>query len=230
MSELFNHYLFNDANLLYYCRFEGNSNDSKGSRNGTDTTITYAVSNGRWGQGAGFNGTSSNISLGLNSFSNANVASGSIILYFKQNGIPATSDRNIYNIEGYLSIELETSTGYLKTQTDGTPTYATKSVNVCDNQWHQAAVTWTSTNTSLYLDGTGVVTSSPTGSPTPDALSRSVRFGSDHTGTINFFPGSLDDAAQWDRVLTAAEILSVWNTYTIKNNLRPRIFAPGIAR
>ena len=48
-----------------YWRFNGNSNDASGNgNNGTDTAIIYSQANGRLGQGAGFNGTSSFISLG----------------------------------------------------------------------------------------------------------------------------------------------------------------------
>ena len=44
----------------------GNSNDSSGNSNdGTDTDITYSLANGRFGQGAGLNGSSSYIDCGL---------------------------------------------------------------------------------------------------------------------------------------------------------------------
>ena len=43
----------------------GNSTDSSGnSNNGTDTAITYSQANGKFGQGAGFNGSSSKINCG----------------------------------------------------------------------------------------------------------------------------------------------------------------------
>ena len=65
MPELYPSYLFNDANLVSYYRFEGNSNDSKGSNNGTPTGITYNASYGKFGQGARFvNASSSHIAFG----------------------------------------------------------------------------------------------------------------------------------------------------------------------
>jgi hypothetical protein len=47
-------------------RFEGNSNDASGnSNNGTDTSITYSLANGKIGQGAGFTSSpNSRINLG----------------------------------------------------------------------------------------------------------------------------------------------------------------------
>jgi hypothetical protein len=45
-----------------YWRLNGNSNDASGNGyNGTDTAITYSQANGRLGQGAGFNGSTSQI-------------------------------------------------------------------------------------------------------------------------------------------------------------------------
>lgn len=62
--ELYTHPLFSDANLQSYWRMEGNSNDAKGANNGTDTSISYNASYGKFGQGADFNGTSSKIVIG----------------------------------------------------------------------------------------------------------------------------------------------------------------------
>ena len=45
-------------------RLNGNSTDTSGNSNsGTDTAITYSQANGKFGQGAGFNGTTSKIAI-----------------------------------------------------------------------------------------------------------------------------------------------------------------------
>jgi len=41
-------------NLVAYYKLDGNSNDSVGSNNGSDTGITYSLANGKIDQGAGF--------------------------------------------------------------------------------------------------------------------------------------------------------------------------------
>ena len=51
-------------NLIAYYKLDGNSNDSVGSNNGSDTDITYAAGNGILVQGAGFNKTTSKIDVG----------------------------------------------------------------------------------------------------------------------------------------------------------------------
>lgn len=48
-------------NIVAYWKLESNSNDSVNSNNGSDTAITYSSGNGKIGNGAGFNGTTSKI-------------------------------------------------------------------------------------------------------------------------------------------------------------------------
>lgn len=55
----------------------GNSTDSSGNgNNGTDTNISYSQANGKFGQGAGFNGSSSKIAIA----SNLGIDEGSITM------------------------------------------------------------------------------------------------------------------------------------------------------
>lgn len=46
--------LLANANLLYYWRYEGNANDEKNARNGTDLNVAYNASYGKYGQGVAF--------------------------------------------------------------------------------------------------------------------------------------------------------------------------------
>ena len=52
-------------NLVSYYKLDGNSTDIVGAKNGTDTSITYSIDNGKIVQGAGFNGSSSKIDVSL---------------------------------------------------------------------------------------------------------------------------------------------------------------------
>lgn len=56
-----------DTGLAHFYNFEGNSNDSVGSVNGTDNAISYSSSYGKIGQGARNNSTAGYISLGSTS-------------------------------------------------------------------------------------------------------------------------------------------------------------------
>src|SRR6185312_10115272 len=72
-KELYLTPLFHDSALQAYYRMEGNSNDSKNSNNGTDTSITYSSTNAKFGQAADFNGTTSLIAIPLSVTTATNV-------------------------------------------------------------------------------------------------------------------------------------------------------------
>jgi len=68
---------------------EGNSNDSKGSRNGTDTSVSYSSGNGEFGQGAGYNGTS-----GSTIFTAPTYGSAGTVAFWMKTNFNNTSDTN----------------------------------------------------------------------------------------------------------------------------------------
>lgn len=53
-TELYSTPLFNDASLISYYRMEGNSNDAKSSNNGSDSSMSYSTTSGKFGEGASF--------------------------------------------------------------------------------------------------------------------------------------------------------------------------------
>ena len=64
--ELFLTPLFNDVNLKTYWRLESNSNDSKGSYNGIDTSVAYDNAYGKFNKGAYYNGSANTITSNYN--------------------------------------------------------------------------------------------------------------------------------------------------------------------
>jgi hypothetical protein len=75
---------------------------------------------------------------------------------------------------------------YFSAQTNGTPatTYLSAPIDWTTNRWHLIAITYSSTNSSLYLDGALVVTNGPgvTVWPGPDVLANGFCIGSDSNG------------------------------------------------
>jgi Laminin G domain. len=197
--------------LRGYYSLNGNSTDDTGINNGTDTAITYSNGNGIIPQGAGFNGTTSKIMLPANGFSNAQMASGSIELWFKTSSIPSVED-DLLSIEGWISIQIDVTTGKLIVQSDGTPTFASSAGSVCDGNWHQCILTWDATHTNLYLDNGSPITVTPTGSPTPDSTSRTNAIGAQWSGTLGFFTGDIDEVGIWSRALTSTEVGQLYNS------------------
>lgn len=73
----------------------GNSTDSSGNgNNGTSTNITYSLANGKFGQGAGFNGSSSKITIPSNSSLNFGSGNRTINVWMKTS---ATTEGRLYN-------------------------------------------------------------------------------------------------------------------------------------
>ena len=97
-------------NLISYWKLDGNSNDAAGSNNGTDTDITYSSGNGKIGQGAGFNGTTSKI-VGQSTI--ILPVNATIACWFKVNGVPSNANIVLF---GYKTAgnkaELSIKTGY----------------------------------------------------------------------------------------------------------------------
>jgi hypothetical protein len=91
--EMYSTPLFSDSNLASYYRFEGNSNDAKGSNNGSDTSISYGSSYGEFGQGASFNGGSSEMDMG-NVFDETGTSPFSISTWIKT----SAGGANVYSI------------------------------------------------------------------------------------------------------------------------------------
>ena len=204
--------LFNDANLIYYYRLEGNSNDSKGTNNGVDTSITYSTSNGKFGQGAGFNGTSSVITLadildGATTFTfnawinKSSKGIGSGILYFKSDCLMFGN----YDGSSYFRFRVRNAAGTWVGTADADYPYNT-------GEWHMVTGTFDSAgganNLKLYLDGAlwqqGTLATG--GVQGGNAFVLGGRGG-------EYFNGKMDDVAIFSRVLSATEIGSLYNGY-----------------
>lgn len=196
MPELFNLSLFSDANLQAYWRFEGNSNDSKNSNNGTDTNITYNTGNGKYGQGAGFNGSTSKISIGGITITGNLTFAGWI---------------NITSFPGATAMLLAAATngvqffidnvGKLNLAKNGTAVIGTSTSSVGTGRRRHVAVTYDGTTARFYIDGIP----DGTGSSAQTFSVAVTRIGVDNPDS-SFFNGSIDDLAIFDRVLTEAEI------------------------
>ncbi len=217
-EELFVTGIFNDPSIKSYWRLEGNSNDAKASNNGTDTSITYNSGNGKFSQGAGFNGTSSKIAINAARVG-ANTAY-SIVGWFKTT---STGVGTLYG-EGkagtdlqfvYISVNAAGSGDFqFQTRDDGnhlmTMNYNPGAGVLNDGTFHhfvgvkRAANSW-----EMYIDGVSRGTSSTnlSSASTLDQLSLGVL---SRTGDINFYNGALDDVANFTRALTTSEVLMLF--------------------
>lgn len=194
--------------LARYYQLDGNSTDIVGGFNGTDTAISYSTANGVILEGAGFNGTTSNI-----------VTSGtvsptdfSIACWFKTSNTGGTNFFSLVNgsiatalginefgnpTVGEVNFFLRDSNGVTADPTSGT-------VNN-DNTFHYAVGVKNGNTTSLYIDG--LLASTTTQTFTGNFNNMVLGLGS-ITGE---YAGAVDEAGYWTRALSAAEVLQLFN-------------------
>lgn len=204
-----------DANLVYYCRFEGNSNDAVGSLNGTDTSITYGTSYGKFNQGANFNGTSSKIALGTATILNF---AGAYTWNFWLN--PTSSQPDPYAYIFYKTINLflisdggafNNSWYYDNGQGGGFNRAIGSAGSVTYDTWQMITITRDSNDlVTLYKNATSLGTVTDTQDP-----SGNVYWGS-QTGSNRFFKGSMDDISIYSRNWSSTEVTNTYNSQVKK--------------
>jgi hypothetical protein len=198
----------------------GNSTDSSGNgNNGTDTAITYSQANGKFGQGAGFNRSSSTIAIADNaSLDFDGSTSFSMVFWMKRNGIPSTNPDHIINkysgsaSPGYY-VRCETTTGYPYLVIYGASSSQTEvlgSKDVCDNVWHQIASVRSIADDKAYLFIDGCLNNSATDATTgSSANGNSLYFGS-YNGSSLWYGGSLEEVMITPTALTANQIRQIY--------------------
>lgn len=187
----------------------GSSADSSGNNNnGTDTAITYSQANGKFGQGAGFNGSSSFISfantgfpLGSTSFTNA--------IWFKSS---STSSQAIYGYgtvaaNGYRNCLGLFNTG--KFYFTGFGADLDSGFTVSDGKWHRGVVTYNGTTMILYVDGV----QKGTGSVTLNVQSGTSVFLGKTAQNDTYFNGAIDEAVFENGVVWSADKVKKDYTY-----------------
>lgn len=218
--------------LLSYFKFEGNSIDSVGTNTGTDTSISYSVANGKLNQGAGFNGTTSKITL-------PDVAYG-IGTAFTFAGWIKTSSANeqgIYcrDIVATLrawQFRVDATTGLLRiVRFDSAGSLVVNLVSsgaVNTGLPVHVAVTFSTTNgTILYINGSADGSDTTVGGKTANNNNTGVvsTFGND-VSSLGTSPmnGFIDEFGIWTTEKTSPEISQLYNTgkgLTYDFNLNP---------
>jgi hypothetical protein len=196
-----------------YYPLNGNSNDYSGNTNtGTDTAITYPQ--GRFGQAAKFNNSSSNITFTTVPATGANPFTAS--LWFRSNTAGALESMLHWGtaasnqaVDFYIS-----ATNKLTANLYGGGGLIASTPSVNDDKWHHGLCTCSGTALTLYLDGRLVGTG---GAITPNIGTTYKNIGKDGGGG-NFFGGWMDEIILENRVWTAKEV----ETYYRKSMLNYR--------
>ena len=217
----------NDANLVSYWKLDGNSNDSKGSNNGTDTSITYNASYSpytNFGQGALFNGFSSKITT-ANTTSVTGLSGITISGWIYPTSL-ATTDK-IYLSSG---LSTEDAPWYCRISTNGKLNFfvdkdasnysyfSTTATPIVINNWYHVVMTWTgATSMAIYVNGqslAGGYANGGTGATTMKSLNSPIHTGS-LQGTSFWYAGNQDDTAIFSRALSASEVNELYQGMTL---------------
>lgn len=198
------------TNIVAYWKFQGNSADSVGSDNGIDTNITYSTGNGLIGEGAGFDGSTSQITTAASQNLSGNwsmcgwfksiYTGGSFNTLIGFSSAPTGGTTN-----SFLAMNSSTGSYHALFQQGGTTLNGVSSLN--DGNWHFLCVTVASgTAASLYVDAATVVT----GTIASVGSAIYPRFGV--LGAGNYMSGSIDEIGLWSRTLTGTEVAQLYNS------------------
>lgn len=196
-------------NLVAYYKLDGNSNDSVGSNNGTDTSITYST--GKIGQCASFNGSSSKISIPTIINSSEVSSSGWIYVsnIYPSNDGKVLDIRNIGLSQQFMSRIYSGQFQYLVG--DGV-NYISLTYNINANTWYHFVCTLKTGEQKLYINGNLVA------SDNKNFLGLNIggnglgMIGQEYNGAYpRYYTGYIDEVGIWSRALSAEEVSDLWN-------------------
>lgn len=211
-AELFTTPLFSNANLKLYWRMEGNANDATANgNNGGPSGVTFNTGNGKFNEGAGFNGSNSaitfqylltNVDFSIHFWVKTTATSGPIVSW--RNGLGETN--SIIRAESSGSNIL-----FRMRNNSGTGQTITSTATINDGVYHMIDFTYKASTGTMILYVDDVLSGTPTGSITGTINSNGsfIAMGEDVVDSA-FWSGDVDDFAVFNAVLTKAQIDELW--------------------
>jgi hypothetical protein len=205
---------FGDASELALYKFEDNATDSEGNNNGTESNVTYAT--GYIDKAAVFNGTTSRIGLGTNTFNS--LTSFSFSCWVNLNNAPTGYE---YLFDGWdyqnssrglivritPSANIQANTGFSNSVTN-----ITSSGTITHNVWTHIAVSITQSNTTISINGN--IESPQSNGGFDFHTGTTYNLGAfTYTNSIYeyFLDGKLDQVRIFNRALDSGEITQLYN-------------------
>lgn len=196
------------TNLVSYYALDGNSTDSVGANNGTDTAMTYTATGALIGQMGVFNGTTSYISTADTPFNPGSgdftincwlktSATGTVVAAGKYGGSGDTYWLGF--VSGAIRFELKS----------GTYDITTTATTYNDNAWHMVSA-WRASGVQYLAIDNG--TPQSLANTTTIAPTGNLMLGKFGSGNTFFYPGDMDEFGYWSRALTSTEITQLYNS------------------
>lgn len=212
-----------DPNLVAYWPMDGNSNDTKGGFNGTDTAVSYTT--GKFGSAASYNGSTSVTSvtgmstqlsrdstfscwINITSFGASGTAG-----VFMESDVASYSNyfkaMYTYNSAGTMSIQFA--------KYDGAANPGTSVGSVTTGQWYYLCGVQRGTTLELYLNGNLVSTATDSTTTVPGYSN--FKLGAQTSQAGRYFTGLIDDAAVFNRALGREEIAEIYQGFVQSESL-----------
>jgi len=195
-----------------YLRLNGNSYDHSEYNNyGTDTSITYSQANGKFGQGAGFDGSTSVIDLGTTTSLKPSSATLSLWAKYTSTGGGLFAKKS-QNAGGYTAYGFEVNGSNISSRVriaSGSTfsDISTSGVTVNDGNWHNVILTFTSGSHKLYIDGVLRGSGTPSAGSIYYEADSKASVGNVWSGTWeNPLSGAIDEVIIEDRVWSVSEV------------------------
>lgn len=200
-----------NTKLLLHLNGDANDSSSNGT-NGTSTSITYSQANGKFGQGAGFNGAS-NSQITFASYITP-LGAKTVSIWF--NTTMTTFTRFIGNLSENgngtgFQFMMDTPAGYkmsISAYKSNVVMYTTTSLStINDGKWNNIIMTWDGTTNAngvnIYYNGNLEVsaTSNSTESVAPSGVLRIGRY-----STTYDYTGAIDEVIIENRAWAAQEV------------------------
>ena len=192
-------------NTVGLWHLNGNSTDDSGNgNNGTDTDITYSKSNGKFNDGASFNGSSSKIVTG-----NCNYGTYfTVSIWVRPNNVVQKDFARLiesnyttgFSLNYYNSSGVDTIYATVK----GVGVWVTGSATVVRNVWQNVILTYNGAKISVYVNGK--LSYFQNSSTNPTLTNAPIYIGEYVGGGDYYFNGSIDEVVLENRAWTQQEI------------------------
>jgi len=222
------------SNIALY-QLDGNANDTTTNYDGTATDVTYST--GQFGQAAVFNGSSSRIivedstanAFGFANYTGTASAWVNIDSFSSENPILSKRDTGQPgNRQWMLLVDTSKNINFFIYNTDANQQTVTSSTVLNANQWYHIAVTLTTSDVKIYINGVEDTTASSTYS-TIQNDGADLQIGRRGTNTgHNYFDGKIDQVRIFNREITPEEVSTLYNE-TDASNINPLSDGSGVA-
>jgi hypothetical protein len=193
-----------------YWKLDGNSNDSKGTNNGSDANITYSTSNGVINQGAGFDGSASGINIGNMVSGPVNVSIAAWIKTTSTGDVRIIQQRTGGSFDGQWYFFLHGGHLEFVTQSVGHGSDTLGNAVVNDGSWHHVGVSQNGNTYTFYVDGVQDAVST-NGSQVSYDGTVGGSIGYDTRDVDDYLNGDIDEVGVWNASLSAADFATLYN-------------------